>query len=183
MDQRILGVCSDLMISPDWVEDIYEEDVISADEKNFFKTKDVLGGKADPDEYLHPEDISLEDRQDYRIYHARHFMNSVFHLFVIANNSLANPDPNFRFNPGGALKRICIGSDFDGLIDPIDCCRNSTRLRDFREFLVASFEAWEDEFVANGGLRISNLVTPRELMNNIFYQNAFDFLRERYLPI
>jgi microsomal dipeptidase-like Zn-dependent dipeptidase len=172
MDQRILGLPADIMLSPDWVEEIYDEDAISADEKNFFKTSNTLPGRADFDSYLHAEDIRLEDRTNYPIYHARHFMNSIFHLFVIANNT--------GFNLGAAAMRICIGSDFDGLIDPIDCCQDSTKLQSFKDLLLANYDAWEEEFVRNGGISISNFISPRDLMDNIFYRNAVGFLEENY---
>jgi hypothetical protein len=74
-------------------------------------------------------------------------------------------------------RRICIGSDFDGMINPIDCCPNVSAYSSFKDYLLENFEAWE----AEAGMNISGFITPQELLDNIFYQNAVDFLGEWYV--
>lgn len=73
-------------------------------------------------------------------------------------------------------QRICIGSDFDGMINPIDCCKNVTEFNSFKSYLLENFEDWETE----SSVTISDFITPQRLLDNIFYQNAVDFLAEWY---
>jgi microsomal dipeptidase-like Zn-dependent dipeptidase len=166
LDQRILGTPDEEMMTPNYMEEIFEEEIISPGEKSFFK----ISGSADQDTVLKTEHISTEDRQNYPRFHARHFLNQVFHLFNIC-------DTPPLFNKGLMARRICIGSDFDGMINPIDCCPDVTAYSSFKDYLLENFEAWE----AEAGMNISGFITPQELLDNIFYQNAVDFLGEWYV--
>jgi len=169
MDQRILGVPADMMQGDDWPDEIYDEDSISPHEKAFFLSNEIEDNRIDEDWYLH--EIRTTDKQNTPMFHARHFMNQVFHLFAIASN------PANQINPAVASKLVCIGSDFDGLIDPMDCCKNSTELKSFKSLLLSKFDAWERE--AFGAKKpISAIIAPQDLLDNIFYQNAVDFLRD-----
>lgn len=171
MDQRILGTPEEAMMSIDFPDEICEEEVISPGEKDFFRKVP----RPDPDEntVLKTDDLTNEDRQDDPRFHARHFMNHVFHLFVIAD----------RYNINKALmaQRICIGSDFDGLINPIKCCRNVTEYESFKAYLLQNFAGWEDEFAGHSGFRLSGFITPADLLENIFYRNAVSFLQQWYV--
>lgn len=171
MDQRILGTPDELMMSPDFLEDYYEEEIISPGEKEFFKG--VPRPAADPLKILNRDDIRLEDRQNAPVYHARHFMNQLFHLFNIADKNGIAPEL--------MAGRICIGSDFDGMINPVDCCRNVTGLQGFKALLLQHFADWEDEFISGGGVSISGILPPATLLNRVFYQNGVDYLR-KYMP-
>ena len=171
MDQRILGVSSDEMLTPGYIGDIYEEEVLSPGEKEeFHKEHD---GFAEDFEILTINDlINNDDLRDFPAYHAKHFMNQVFHFFVIANRFL------IPFQE--MAQKICIGSDFDGLINPIDGCPNTTKLESFRDYLITNFKEWEFEFTQITKLKISNEIAPKTLMNNIFYNNAVAFLKQNF---
>lgn len=174
LDQRILGTPEDGMLSPDYLEEIYEQEVISPGEKELFRDHS-LDRRPVPDEaVLKSEDIRTTDRQNSERFHARHFMNQVFHLFVIARR-YGIPDLIMA-------ERICIGSDFDGMINPVDCCRNVTKLTAFKERLLRDFATWEEEFADHDetGFRISDFIRPKDLLENIFYINGVRFLRDWY---
>lgn len=170
LDQRIIGVPEESMMSIDNMGDIYEEEYISAGEKEFFTH--VLGNSPDNSDILIVADITNADKQDWPRFHARHFMNQVFHLFKIC--------ADFNYNMGEMARRICIGSDFDGMINPVDCCANVTKLESFKNYLVANFREWETDFTEVTGIKISSFITPKKLMDNIFYQNGADFLKDTY---
>jgi hypothetical protein len=79
-------------------------------------------------------------------------------------------------------QRICIGSDFDGMINPVDSCKNVTELAFFKNRLLTDFSAWEEEFADHDetGFKISDFITPQELLDNIFYRNGLAFLQQRF---
>ena len=170
LDQRILGVPDESMMGPDYFEDIYEEEVISPQEKDYFTN--VHTGTPDSHDIHEVSDMTLEVRQDYPIFHARHFLNQVFHMFRIADK--------YSINKALVAKRICIGSDFDGLINPVDCCQNVTQYDSFKKLLLRNFGAWENEFADVSGYRVSDFISPADLLENIFYRNAVEFLQTWY---
>ncbi|MBI5372598.1 MAG: membrane dipeptidase [Sphingobacteriales bacterium] len=171
LDQRILGVPEEWMMSIDNMGDIYEEEIISPGEKDFFKN--VIQSDPDNSDIIIVADITNADKQDWPRFHARHFLNQVFHLFKICRD--------FNYNMGEMARRICIGSDFDGMINPVDSCPNVTRLEKFKNYLVEHFKEWEKDFTEVTGIRVSSFITPKKLMDNIFYQNGADFLKEQYV--
>ncbi|HEV7779612.1 MAG TPA: membrane dipeptidase [Chitinophagaceae bacterium] len=171
LDQRILGTPEEWMMSSDNMGDIYEEEVISPGEKDFFMN--VVRSTPNDSDIIKPTDIIPEDRQDWLRFHARHFMNQVFHLFKIADQ--------YNYNKALMAQRICIGSDFDGMINPVDCCKNVTQLEKFRNYLTDNFKEWEKDFTEVTGIKTSSFITPKKLMENIFYQNGVDFLKEWYV--
>lgn len=173
MDQRILGVPDDEMMGTGYLDEIFEQEVISPDEREWFR-----GTKEDrvpvPDEWVLKTDQieTARDRQRLPDFHARHFLNQVFHLFRIARH-YGIPDELMA-------ERICIGSDFDGMINPVDSCKNVTGLAAFRELLEENFLQWENSFEETVHYRISDFISPAELLDRIFYLNGFAFLENRY---
>ena len=75
-----------------------------------------------------------------------------------------------------AIKHICIGSDYDGLINPIDCCTNSAGLPAFREEirkrLKRGRKIWEGPGISKTALDVD------ELVDGLFFNNALTFLRQ-----
>lgn len=172
MDQRILGSPMDEMMAEGYPDELFEEEVISDGEREWFR--DVDKEFAGDEFVLKTEQISTaNDRRNSKRFHARHFLNHVFHLFAIARQ-YGIPDTTMT-------ERICIGSDFDGMINPVDCCPNVTGLPSFRSFLLQNFSVWEDEFEEAKGFRVSDFITPQALLDNIFFQNGEAFLKKWYL--
>ena len=173
MDQRILGSPEDEMMGIGYLDEIYEEEVISAGEREWFRGSKADRKTVDDDKVLKLNDIKTErDRRNSYNFHARHFLNHVFHLFQIARtNGIAD---------SVIAKRICIGSDFDGMINPVDSCKNVTELPAFKQLLLDEFINWEAEFEYETGFRVSDIISPQDLLDNIFYRNGRDFLQEWY---
>jgi microsomal dipeptidase-like Zn-dependent dipeptidase len=170
LDQRILGTPEEWMMSIDNMGDIYEEEVFSPAERDYFMNT-VRSTPLDSD-IIKVADISNADKQNWPHFHARHFLNQVFHLFRIADR--------YFFNKAVMAERICIGSDFDGMINPVDCCRNVTEMEKFRKMLVDNFIDWEKDFTEVTGIKVSSFISPQKLMDNIFYNNGVAFLKEWY---
>ncbi len=174
MDQRILGTPEDGMLSPDYLDEIYEQEVISPGEKELFRDRSLNITPAPDEAVLKSEDFRTADRQRSGRFHARHFMNQVFHLFVIARR-YGIPDLTMA-------QRICIGSDFDGMINPVDSCPNVTGMQAFKEMLLQEYLLWEEEFAGHDetDFSISDFISPEDLLENIFYRNGVAFLRQWY---
>lgn len=176
LDRRILGTPDLEMLSPDYPDEIFEEEIISPAEKDFFRTVE----RHESDEVLITDNIRRDDRKYADIFHARQFLNQVFHLFVIADE----PDEennNAVINKGLMAKRICIGSDFDGLISAVECCHDVTEMQAFKDLLLDNYDNWEAEFVQRSGCpALSSFISKKQLFDNIFYQNAVDFLAVMY---
>lgn len=166
-DQRILGLPDSFMIHDNYIDELFDMEVVSPHEREFFLDADV--GKISQGKHLGFEDILLEDKQDYIRYHARHFINTIFHFFVVA--------ARFHINPALVANSICIGSDFDGLINPVDGCRDVTGFEEFKRYVVSNFKSWEDEAIHALPIRISDFISPHRLMDDIFYHNAVAFLK------
>jgi microsomal dipeptidase-like Zn-dependent dipeptidase len=92
--------------------------------------------------------------------------NDIFHL---CNNIL------HIIKVGGkeAWKHICIGSDFDGLINPIEGCANATRLDHLRKEL----KKWLPDLANKVGLPFQNV---DETVDNIMFGNAYEFLKKHF---
>lgn len=170
LDQRILGVPDESMLAPGYTDEVYEQEIISPEERDFFRE---VNRNTVPDEaVLKPEDIRRKDRQDYPDYHARHFLNQVFHLFRIARR--------YGIDDAVISRRICIGSDFDGMINPVDGCRTVEDLPGFTARLLTLFPEAEQEFFRKSGFRVSDILAPGELLERIFFRNGHEFLQQWY---
>jgi hypothetical protein len=70
-------------------------------------------------------------------------------------------------------KHICIGTDFDGVINPINVCRTAADIPEFYELLVKHF----DFYMRLIGIEEKMLcgLQPKEILNMIFYKNLEEF--------
>jgi microsomal dipeptidase-like Zn-dependent dipeptidase len=96
--------------------------------------------------------------------HLRHFMAHVLHLIVVTGN-----------NAPQALKQVCIGSDFDGLINPIWCCETTDELYHFKQDFKDNFRifAQQSDVPLPPGFNIS------EFCEDLFFRNGRDFVMKR----
>jgi hypothetical protein len=85
-------------------------------------------------------------------------------LWVASQHSLIGIDK--------AAKQICIGTDFDGLINAIDCCKDANGLQqlkeDMREYLA--------DLLNNNEFHVLNVDV---LLDDIFYNNGKNFMLKR----
>jgi len=100
-------------------------------------------------------------------YHLRHFMAHIIHVIVVARKN--------NYDASKALRQLCIGSDFDGLINPLWVCETATSLEDFKNAFKNNFEdfAHEAKVPLPAGFNITTF------SNKLFYENGRDFILGR----
>lgn len=82
-------------------------------------------------------------------------------------------------------KQICIGSDFDGMIEPLKTCSDASSLQELEynllKWLPVAAKAYEKE---NGGMQIfptgfmQDATKLRELVNGILFENGKRFMQD-----
>jgi microsomal dipeptidase-like Zn-dependent dipeptidase len=157
MDKRILGY-QDPNASEDYP---YEEEFVSnAELGSFFKPgyEDKLGKAIEEGVVMTTDRIREEGGR-----HIRYFMAHLLHLIRIGGEA--------------ALKRVCIGSDFDGLINPIECCESMDEIWYFRQQLEDEFE----QFAAHCNFDLPAGFNVKEFAENLFFRNGRDFLKGRLM--
>ncbi|WP_162056343.1 hypothetical protein [Pontibacter pamirensis] len=64
--------------------------------------------------------------------HLRHLINTIFHIVKVGE----------RLKQVDQWEHICIGSDFDGLINPIKTCVSSSHFYELPDKIKEAFEAY-----------------------------------------
>jgi hypothetical protein len=115
------------------------------------------------------EDFENLDPSLYVHMHRRFLINNIVHILWVANK---HPQIDIK----KAVKQICIGTDFDGLINTIDCCKNADGLlqlkKDIREGL--------NNLLIKEGI---TGITTDVLLDDIFYNNGKNFMLGRLKAI
>jgi hypothetical protein len=83
-------------------------------------------------------------------------------------------------------RHICIGSDFDGLIDPVKICRDASKMPDLEKVLLKWLPIAEKAYrQENGGPNLLPATTKgapdldrvREVVRQIMFENGKAFLQ------
>jgi microsomal dipeptidase-like Zn-dependent dipeptidase len=100
-------------------------------------------------------------------YHLRFFMAHVLHVLVVARK--------FNYDDNKALSQLCIGADFDGLIDPLWVCPTCSSLPTLKDAFIGKFAdfATESKVPLPAGFSISDFA------DGLFYGNGKDFALKR----
>ena len=164
-DQRILGFADDngqtSLIVP------HDLEYISHLEAEFFfgPTPANLNVWPDDNNVWASEDFDVLDKSLHPDMHRKFLINNILHILWIAGKKQS-------IGLKKAAKQICIGTDFDGLINAIDCCKNANGLKklkdDMREELA--------EGLNNNGFQELNTDV---LLDDIFYNNGKNFMLKR----
>ncbi len=111
------------------------------------------------------EDLGLEaDRArgvlDWSKKHRRRVAQSIMHIMDVGAQVSDTP-----------WNHIALGSDFDGLIDAVNCCRTSEKVPKFKKSLIKEFKKLEDrrDYIYN--------ISPKDLVRKVFEQNVIDFYK------
>jgi microsomal dipeptidase-like Zn-dependent dipeptidase len=96
--------------------------------------------------------------------HLKHFMAHILHLVVVTGDNAAQ-----------ALKQVCIGSDFDGMINPIWCCESMDEVYHFKQDFKDAFKdfAKESNVALPAGFNIA------DFCEDLFFRNGRDFVMQR----
>jgi hypothetical protein len=100
-------------------------------------------------------------------YHLRHFMAHIIHVIAVAQKN--------NYDPAAALNQLCIGSDYDGLINPIWTCETANGLEHFKSELEDNFVAFakEADVALPGGFDV------KSFSKRLFFENGRDFVLNR----
>lgn len=172
LDQRILGYPTE-NIAYKINEAPYDQEYIADDEDDIF-----FRGFNNPEDipfYVPNGDTMTGDDADNHgqmsfEYHYYYFLNQVFHILTVAKKN------------GISLKKaasgICIGSDFDGLINSLDCCTNTEMLGAFkselRKRIVQRPSFWKSLSIKKED------IDADALLDGIFFTNAYNFLKKNF---
>lgn len=99
-----------------------------------------------------------------------HFLNHVLHC-VFLGHLFDGADGIEKM----LTKTICIGSDFDGLIEAIDWCTESTEISNIKKRFIRSFP----EVLMENNLFLPNGLTIEKVADRIFFENGRDFVLSR----
>ena len=166
-DQRILGFADENVLPNVTVP--HDVEYISQLEAGFFLGPDPDGLAVWPDDtnVWAAEDFENLDPSLYVDMHRRFLINNIIHILWVASN---HPDIDIK----KAAKQICIGTDFDGLINAVDCCKECTDMfqlkEDMKEGLINMLEVT--------GLE-NDLNDAAALLTDIFYNNGKNFVLNR----
>jgi microsomal dipeptidase-like Zn-dependent dipeptidase len=166
-DQRILGFADD----SGHTEAVEPQDLeyISHQEATFFfgPTPGSLNVWPNNDSVwtIHDFEEAASNPDLYPDLHRKFLINNILHILWVANK-------NARIGLKKAAKQICIGTDFDGLINAIDCCKDAGGLQqlktDMRNELAKGLN--------DNGFAALNVDT---LLDDIFYNNGKNFMLKR----
>ncbi len=95
---------------------------------------------------------------------AEPFLRNIF--AVIKHSGLQTGDIN-------TWKHICIGTDFDGIMNPIDICPTAKDIPAFYGFLCRNLDFYIDYLEAGNKVKCGK--SSQELMNMFFYENLENF--------
>ncbi len=104
-------------------------------------------------------------RQKLRNWQIRYFCNNWLHVIKVGQLAVG----------GNAWDHVCIGSDFDGLIDPVDDFKSASRYK----FIFGRLVEWMPVVAQAMGIA----VPPNEVQQKVrglVFDNAIKFLQEHY---
>jgi hypothetical protein len=140
-----------------WNINISDEDIIE-----IFKSDGIIGVNLDQRILAVPKKEKKTNYPDD--YDIGYFWDNLKGMMkVIINSNLGDKEK--------VLKLFALGTDFDGYIDPLDKYPTVLEFDDFRKALIKKVNQEEDREKAN----LLFGVSTEEFVNNICYQNAFDF--------
>jgi microsomal dipeptidase-like Zn-dependent dipeptidase len=166
-DQRILGFGNDSVQTSVVVP--HDLEYISHQEATFFfgPTPENLNVWPDDSNVWSSEDFDeLANSMDlYPDVHRRFLINNILHILWVAGKK-----PSIGLKK--AAKQICIGTDFDGLINAIDCCKTADGLQQ----LKADMRDELADGLKDNGFQELNVDV---LLDDIFYNNGKNFMLKR----
>lgn len=110
----------------------------------------------------------------------RHPLCLCFNILHIVSTAMVSTEKD-------PWKHICIGSDFDGLIDPVKICRDASKMPDLEKNLIRWLPVAEKAYrEQNGGPRLMprtssgdvDLQKLKKLVRGIMYENGKNFIND-----
>ena len=170
-DQRILGFADENILRDVTIP--HDLEYISEDEATFFLGPNPSGlqRSTDDDQIWRSEDFENLDPAFNVILHPLFFLNQVIHILCVAQK-------NHLIGVHKAMTQICLGSDFDGLINALDNCKQVTHFLEFKNKCIQLLPG----ILSKTPLAHEN-INLQELADNIFYNNGKNFVINRLISI
>lgn len=106
---------------------------------------------------------SGQEKKENYTKHIRLVLNHILHIYKFTRDE-GLPSP---------WDHICIGSDFDGLVEAVDCCRNATAFATFAKDLKTELSN-----IVQSGFEYELGLTPANIIDKIMFSNAVDFINK-----
>jgi microsomal dipeptidase-like Zn-dependent dipeptidase len=148
------------------------EYISNLEQSIFLGNGNVTIGKAfadNSDKVLHWDELEKGGLVDPFLsnYHLEHFMAHILHVIVVAGKN--------NYDVPSALNQLCIGSDYDGLINPVWCCETATSLDHFKSMIEDNLVA----FAKASDVALPNGFDVKAFTKRLFYENGRDFILRR----
>ncbi|HTL07981.1 MAG TPA: membrane dipeptidase [Chitinophagaceae bacterium] len=175
LDQRIIGFPGDEPIL--YQQGIYPTDLdyISANEADVFfgptPPASLPPAAEDNEVVMNFDDAARQNAGFTDQLQAMYFLNQVLHILYVAKHSVRG------IGLADGLRSICIGSDLDGLVNPIDCCMSTADYADFKDRLLSIMQ--RKSFWRGTGFSSSE-IDSAALLDGLFFSNAEAFLLQHY---
>jgi microsomal dipeptidase-like Zn-dependent dipeptidase len=111
--------------------------------------------------------------------------SNIFHIVKVVKEGRSTDD-----QPADGWKMIALGSDYDGLVDPLNSFPEVTTFQDLRSQMIAYLERGGEIFYSQGGLaraipaeEVETLRfgrTPAELLDAVLFNNVKHFLSKYF---
>ncbi|MEP6748874.1 MAG: membrane dipeptidase [Bacteroidota bacterium] len=176
LDQRIIGFPADE--AELYQNGIYPTDLdyISKNEAAAFfgpqSPSSCQPRQENNDEVMNFDDAVNQNLGDTNDLHAHYFLNQALHILTVGKKSKRG------IRLSDAAKSICIGSDLDGLVNPIDCCMSTAKYVDFKKQLLTIMN--KKSFWRGTGFS-GNDINPASFLDDIFFNNALAFLQKNFI--
>jgi len=165
LDKRILGYQAF-----DQASDYHfpsEPEYISLAEEKLFLFGGTVGQAFNDGRCMSWEQVQESGEVALGPLHLRHFMAHILHVLTVARNG--------GYDEQTALKQLCIGSDFDGLINPVDTCDSTDEIYYLKQKLEDSLISFAEE--SDMGLPAGFDV--KRFSADLFFNNGKDFVLRR----
>ena len=164
LDQRILGARNimDLLSVPHDYVTLHDFENLC--NRYNVRPEDYLGENyiARLGEKLIPTEEEEKPRGpfDWERRHRMRFIQTIYHIVKVGARVTEKP-----------WEHMALGSDYDGLVDAVNCCRTAAEIPQFREDIVKMMRKHQK----NGKYKIP--IAPEELLRLIFEVNVLDFYK------
>lgn len=172
LDKRILGY-TEGDSRPAAMDDFaFEEEYISNEEKDVYLTKRRIGTRVNDFTCITMQEVLEGGEVNPRLaeYHLCHFMSHVLHFIKVVVDA-----GDYDINK--ALTQICIGSDFDGLINPVRCCMTVMDINALKDAFRKNFMAYAR--VNKELVKLPADFTIDSFTEQLFFENGKNFILKR----
>ncbi|MBS1732080.1 MAG: membrane dipeptidase [Bacteroidetes bacterium] len=144
-----------------------EPEYISLAEEKHFLFGGTVGEAFNDGRCMNWQQVEEAGETALESYHLRYFMAHILHVITVARNG--------GYDESAALKQLCIGSDFDGLINPVDCCETIDEIYYIKQQLEDSLVGFAEE----SDMELPAGFDVKKFSDGLFFTNGRDYVLGR----